>query len=96
MKMLLQAKANPNTVDTSVRASAGLKMYFRLHQTYTPLHLAAEGGHVDVMALLVSAGASIHAKTKYVRAEWLMSSQLTQLRLTHLSITLLRPAKFKP
>lgn len=36
-------------------------------QTYTALHLASEGGHVDVMALLVSAGASIHAKTKYVR-----------------------------
>lgn len=62
-------------------------------QTYTALHLASEGGHVDVMALLVSAGASIHAKTKYVRCCIDHRVLLTAPRRTRHSITHRRRAE---
>ena len=36
----------------------------------TPLHWAAEGGHVDMVKYLVKKGANIHSKDKDRVSEW--------------------------
>ncbi len=55
VKLLLLAKASPNVADSAITL-------------YTPLHYAAEFGHAEVVAMLISAAANVNAQTKYVRS----------------------------
>jgi ankyrin repeat protein len=56
VKILLEAKANASTPDSNITL-------------YTALHYAAENGHLDVVNMLINAGANVNAQTKYVRLD---------------------------
>ena len=40
----------------------------------TPVHLAAEGGHLDCLRLLLEAGASFNCGTAYKRPQWISNT----------------------
>jgi ankyrin repeat protein len=53
VKLLLEAKTNANTPDSSITL-------------YTALHYASENGHAEIVNMLINAGANANAQTKYV------------------------------